>query len=82
MQGNRCLFFEILTVIREVREITPLDPRFLQIYLFLASWAFLPCGEQGLLSSCSTLASHCGGFTCCGARPLGHKGSVVVAGGL
>ena len=47
MQGNRCLFFEILTVIREVREITPLDPRFLQIYLFLASRAFLPLWWAG-----------------------------------
>ena len=28
------------------------------------------CGEQGLLSSYSTLASHCGDFSCCRARAL------------
>ena len=35
--------------------------------------ATLPCGEQ---------ASHCGGFSCCGARALGTRASVVVARGL
>ena len=28
---------------------------------------FSSCGEQGLLSSCGMQASHCGGFSCCGA---------------
>ena len=36
------------------------------------TWAFSSCDEQGLLSSCSAWASHCGGFSCCGARALGH----------
>ena len=31
-------------------------------------------GEQGLLSSCSVQASHCGGFSCCRAQALGHTG--------
>ena len=31
---------------------------------------FSSCGEQGLLSSCSVRASHCGGFFCCGAQAL------------
>ena len=31
-------------------------------------------GEQGLLSSCSVQASHCGGFSCCRAQALGHSG--------
>ena len=30
---------------------------------------FSSCGEQGLPSSCGVPASHCGGFSCCGARP-------------
>ena len=29
--------------------------------------AFSSCGKQGLLSSCDTQASHCGGFSCCRA---------------
>ena len=35
--------------------------------------ATLPCGAR---------ASHCGGFSCCGARALGARASVVVARGL
>ena len=36
------------------------------------------CVEWGLLQlRCS--ASHCGGFSCCGARARGHVGSVVAA---
>ena len=31
---------------------------------------------------CSAWASHCGGFSCCGARALGARASVVVAHGL
>ena len=43
--------------------------------VFLAAlWAFFSCGKQGLLSSCNTLASHCGGSTCNGAQALGHTG--------
>ena len=31
---------------------------------------------------CGAPASHCGGFSCCGARALGTQASVVVAHGL
>ena len=31
---------------------------------------FSSCGERGLLSSCSAWASHCSGFSCCGAQAL------------
>ena len=37
-------------------------------------WAFSSCSQQGLLSSCGGLASHCGGFSGCGAQALGHVG--------
>ena len=60
----------------------------LSIYLFLAvldlcccAWAFSSCGEPGY-SSLQRQASHCGGFSCCGARALGTWASVVVAYGL
>ena len=42
------------------------------IYLFLAALG-LRCGVR---------ASHCSGFSCCGARALGARASVVVARGL
>ena len=55
------------------------------IYLFIFGYA----GSlllHGLLSSCSSWVSHCGGFSCCKAWALGlgfqwlwHVGSVVVA---
>ena len=38
--------------------------------LVVASGATLRCGAR---------ASHCGGFSCCGARALGARASVVVA---
>ena len=41
--------------------------------------AFSSCGKQGLLSSCSARASHCSGFSCCGAQALGKRASVIVA---
>ena len=34
---------------------------------------FSSCSEWGLLSSCSVWASHCVGFSCCGARALGYR---------
>ena len=30
--------------------------------------------EQQLFANCSVWASHCGGFSCCTARALGHTG--------
>ena len=41
--------------------------------------AFSTCSEQGLLSSCSMPASHCGGFSCFGGRDLDMWASVVAA---
>ena len=43
---------------------------------------FSSCSEQGPLSTSGARASHCGGFSCCGARALGRAGSVLVAPGL
>ena len=34
--------------------------------------------SEGLLSNCGAWASHCRGFSCCGARALGCVDSVVV----
>ena len=59
------------------------------IYLFLAvsglcccAQAFSSCGEPGLLFVAVCGASHCGVFSCCGARALGVRASVVMARGL
>ena len=50
-------------------------------------WAFSSCGERGQLfvavhGLLIVVASHCGGFSCCGAQALGVRASVVVACGL
>ena len=37
-------------------------------------WTPSSCREGGLLSSCGTPASHCGGFSCCEAQALGCVG--------
>ena len=37
---------------------------------------------MGATLRCGAWASHCGGFSCCGARALGVRASVVVACGL
>ena len=44
--------------------------------------AFSSCGERGATLCCGARASHCGGFSHCGARALGARASVVVARGL
>ena len=38
--------------------------------------------RAGATLCCSARASYCGGFSCCGARALGARASVVVARGL
>ena len=43
--------------------------------------AFFSCGEQGNYFLV-VQASHCSGFSCCGAQALEHQASVVVALGL
>ena len=52
------------------------------MYLFIFGYTgssmllglFSSCGEWGILSSCGVRASHCGGFSCCEAEPLGCRG--------
>ena len=45
--------------------------------------AFSSCGELGLAAlRRGEWASHCSGFSCCGAWALGMRASVVVACGL
>ena len=59
------------------------------LYLFIFGRArssglhrfFSSCHEQGLLSSLGARASHCGGFSCCGARARSAQASAVVAPG-
>ena len=63
-------------------------------YLFMAvlglcccARAFSSCGELGLLflavhGLLIVVASHCGGFSCCGVRALGAWASLVAAYGF
>ena len=50
------------------------------VFLFLAALGLRCC--VWAFSSCGVLASHCGGFSCCGARALGRWTSVGVVRGL
>ena len=47
----------------------------------LLHMGFSSCSEQGATLRCSAWSHH-GGFSCCGARALGSRASVVVAPGL
>ena len=47
-----------------------------------ASACFSCDDDRGLLSSCGTWASDCGGFFLCGARALGTSASVAATHGL
>ena len=57
------------------------------IYFWLR-WAFVAVHGLSLVAAsgatlrCGAQASHCGGFSCCGARAVGAWASVVVAHGL
>ena len=61
---------------------------FIYLFYFWLRWVFVAaCGLSLVAASGGTLrrgaqASHCGGFSCCGARALGAQASVVVARGL
>ena len=58
------------------------------IYYFWLCWVFVAAHGLSLVAAsgatlhCGAPASHCGGFSCCGARALGMRASVVVAHGL
>ena len=59
------------------------------IFYFWLCWAFVAARGLSLVVSrvgatlrCGVWASHCGGFSCCGAQALGARASVVVAQGL
>ena len=61
---------------------------FLFIYFWLR-WVFvnvrglsLVAASRGATLRCAAQASHCGGFSCCGAPALGAWASVVMARGL
>ena len=77
--------------------LTPLSlfcqSSFFKIYLFylfifgcigssLLHTGFLQLQRAGATLCCGAWASHCGGFSCCGARALGIWASVVVAHGI
>ena len=83
-------------VISKLRHSPPIELFFKKIfiYLFLAASglhcctrAFSSCGERGTTLCCGAQASHCSGFSCCGARALGvwalgARASVVATHGL
>ena len=60
---------------------------FLKINLFIYLHFIFGCigsllQRTGATLCCSARASHCGGFSCCRARALGARASVVAARGL
>ena len=58
------------------------------IYYFWLCWVFVAARGLSLVAAsgatlcCGARASHCGGFSCCGAQAVGARASVVVVCGL
>ena len=52
----------------------------LSLVVASGGYSWLRC--MGTTLHCGALASHCGGFSCCGAQVLGSWALVVVAHGL
>ena len=50
--------------------------------VFIAVHRLSLVGRAGATLRCGAWASHCGGFSCCGAQAVGARASVVVACGL
>ena len=80
---------------REFPQGTPLSNLFFKINLFILfiyfwlCWVFIAAHRlylwlqrAGVTLCCGVRASHCSGFSCCGAWALGARASVVVAHGL
>ena len=51
-------------------------------WVFVAARGLSQLRRAGATLRCDARASHCGGFSCCGARALGAQASVVVVRGL
>ena len=72
-----------------VRKLVSLS-LFFKIYLFIYFWLWslllrlvsLQLRQAGATLRCGVRASHCGGFSCCRARALGMRASVVWLAGL
>ena len=68
------------------REVPPNHVYFINLLIYLLAvllrTGFLQLRRAGATFRCAVQASHCGGFSHCGAQVLGTRASVVVARGL
>ena len=67
-------------VLKSIRKKIIISPHGFFLFFVLAALGLRCCVLA--FSSCGVRASHCGGFSYCGARALGAWASVVVARGL
>ena len=91
---EKCFIFKVLSVIYFLSRVELcsgvlfLFLKFIYLFIFgcvgssLLCPGFLQLRRAGATLCCGTRASHCGGFSCCGARALGMWASVVVECGL
>ena len=47
--------------------------------VFIAARGLSLVGRAGVILRCGVRVSHCSGFSCCGARALGARASIVAA---
>ena len=78
---------KLLKLINEFSKVAGYKIFFFNLFLAVlglrcCARAFSSCSEWVLLFCCNAQASHCSGFSCCGARALGTQASTLVAHGL
>ena len=72
------LFYRRCTILHSHLQSVRITFFFQLCWVFIAACRlFSSCSEWWLLSSCSAQASHCSGFSCCGAQALRARASVV-----
>ena len=52
------------------------------LFYFWLHWVFVAARGLSLVAASRATLLRCGGFSCCGARAVGARASVVVARGL
>ena len=74
MSKKVCITLIIVFTGKILLRMLSLTIRTILWWVFVATWIFSSCGEQGLLFRCDAWTSHCSGFSCCRKQALGCMG--------
>ena len=78
--GNRYIYLGVFSILAPNKLFCLLEVFFLLLHqVFVAACRLSLVVARGATLRCGARASHCGGFSCCGAQALGTRASVVAA---